>query len=160
MAEKKVMKQTVPKELSANVFKTFNRMTAENKRASTLRIVESLSKSPKGFIDRQGNFVIMGIISKKWTIMYIAYEFLKEHWGDLIIQYPKPSIGINPPPCDPMGNNSPIAILKAKEQMFLIKRISTFLNDFKGELKLTTLSNGISYIPIVDGMMNIITMDM
>lgn len=160
MAEKKVMKQTVPKELSANVFKTFNRMTAENKRASTLRIVESLSKSKKAFIDRQGNLLIMGIISKKWTIMYIAYEFLKEHWGDLIIQYPKPSIGINPPPCDPMNNNRPIAILKAKEQMLLIKRISTFLNDFKGELNITQQSNGITYIPIDGGIISITLIDM
>lgn len=150
MAEKKVMRQTVPKELSANVFKTFNRMTAENKRTLTLRIVESLSKSKKAFIDRQRNVVIIGTIGKRLIIMCIAYEFLKEHWKDLLIQYPKPQ----PLPIPPCGQ------ITTKELNLVIRHSSVFLKEFNGELKLTTLSKEISYIPIVEGMMNIITMDM
>ena len=150
MAEKKVMKQTVPKELSANVFKAFNRMTAENKRTLTLRFVESLSKSKKAFIDSQRNVVIIGTIGKRLMIMCIAYEFLKEHWKDLLIQYPKPQ----PLPIPPCG------LITTKELNLVIRHSSVFLKEFNGELKLTTLSKEISYIPIVEGMMNIITMDM
>lgn len=154
MAEKKVMKQTVPKELSANVFKAFNRMTAENKRASTLRIVESLSKSKKGFIDYMGNVVISGSFADRLIILSISADLIYKLEGKYLNLLPKPRPYPKDDPC-PSWPGGPIMEISNSLLRAAINQSIFCFDKFRDELQLTPLTNNLSQIKVGQGLVNI-----
>ena len=154
MAEKKVMKQTVPKELSANVFKTFNRMTAENKRTLTFQIVESLSKSKKGFIDYMGNVVISESFADGLIILSISADLIYKLEGKYLKLLPKPRPYPKDDPC-PSWPGGPIMDISKSLLRAAINQSVICFDKFRDELQLTTLTNNLSQIKVGQGLVNI-----